>query len=190
MRKGFDGSLLHAEAAADTGEDPAVRCCDSPGCALAGEHRAPKSRDQLRDYYWFCLEHVRAYNSAWNYYAGMSEDEVEGERRADTYWHRPTWPFRGERAFADAVNDTFGLFEEEAAARQQSKENFAASAPELAALAVLNLSPPVTRQTIKSRYKELVKRHHPDANGGSKDAEERLKAINRAYETLMRAPSR
>ncbi len=54
-------------------------------------------------------------------------------------------------------------------------------------MAILNLSPPVTRQTIKSRYKELVKRHHPDTNGGSKDAEERLKAINRAYETLTRA---
>lgn len=187
MREGFNGSLSHGEAVAASDEEAAFRGCDSPGCEQPGEHRAPKSREQLRDYYWFCLEHVRAYNNAWNYYAGMSEAEVEGERRADTYWHRPTWPFGGERSTSDGFDDPFDLFEDEGAAQQQSKERFSASAPELAALAVLDLSPPVTRQAIKSRYKELVKCHHPDANGGSKDAEERLKAINRAYETLIRA---
>lgn len=187
MREGFNGSLSRGEAVSTPDDDPAFRRCESPGCELSGEHRAPKSRDQLRDYYWFCLEHVRAYNNAWNYYAGMSEAEVEGERRADTYWHRPTWPFAGEREYSEAIDDKFGLFEDEQTARQEKKERFSATAPELAALAVLNLSPPVTRQAIKSRYKELVKRHHPDANGGSKDAEERLKAINKAYETLTRA---
>lgn len=189
MREGFNGSLSHGEAVSTPDEEPAARRCDSPDCKQSGEYRAPKSREQLRDYYWFCLEHVRAYNNAWNYYADMSETEVEGERRADTYWHRPTWPFRGERTFSEAVNDGFGLFEDEQASQQDKKERFSATAPELAALAVLNLSPPVTRQAIKSRYKELVKRHHPDANGGSKDAEEHLKAINRAYETLTRAPN-
>ncbi|MFO1060844.1 MAG: DnaJ domain-containing protein, partial [Dongiaceae bacterium] len=34
------------------------------------------------------------------------------------------------------------------------------------------------------RYKSLVKRLHPDANGGDKAAEERLKHINLAYSTL------
>lgn len=187
MREGFNGSLLHGNAESAPDEDPAFRCCDAPGCEQSGEYRAPKSRDQLRDYYWFCLEHVREYNNAWNYYAGMSEAEVEGERRADTYWHRPTWPFGGERNANDDLNDPFGLFEDEQKARQEQKGRFSASTPELAALAILDLSPPVTRQEVKSRYKELVKRHHPDANGGSKDAEERLKAINRAYETLIRA---
>lgn len=187
MREGFNGSLSHGEEPPASDEQPTVRCCDSPGCDAAGEYRAPKSREQLRDYYWFCLEHVRAYNSAWNYYSGMSEAEVEGQRRADTYWHRPTWPFAGDRAASEATNDPFGLFEEEQAERQAQEERFNASTPELAALAILDLSPPVTRQEIKNRYKELVKRHHPDANGGSRDAEERLKAINRAYDTLIQA---
>lgn len=189
MREGFNGSLSQGESVSTPDEDSALRHCDSPDCGLPGEHRAPKSREQLRDYYWFCLEHVRAYNSAWNYYAGMSENEVEGERRADTYWHRPTWPFSGEPGLGNTVNDGFGFFEDEQAAQQKKAERFSATAPELAALAILNLSPPVTRQMIKSRYKELVKRHHPDTNGGNKDAEERLKAINRAYETLTRAPN-
>ncbi len=189
MREGFNGSLSHGESVSAPDDDPVLRHCDSPDCELSGEHRAPKSRERLREYYWFCLEHVRAYNNAWNYYAGMSENEVEGERRADTYWHRPTWPLGGEPVVGDGIKDEFGLFEEEEADQQKKEERIAASAPEMAALAVLNLSPPVTRQMIKSRYKELVKRHHPDTNGGSKDAEERLKAINRAYETLTRAPN-
>jgi hypothetical protein len=172
MREGFNGSLSHGDSVSESDNDPNLRRCDSPGCDLPGEHRAPKSREQLR---------------AWNYYAGMSEDEVESERRADTYWHRPTRPFSGDPAFGEAINDGFGFFEDEAETRTRKEERFSATAPELAALTVLNLSPPVTRQEIKSRYKELVKRHHPDANGGSKDAEERLKAINRAYETLTRA---
>ncbi|NKB49720.1 MAG: DnaJ domain-containing protein [Alphaproteobacteria bacterium] len=189
MREGFNGAVSNGEPASQSDNDPAPRRCDSPDCELPGEHRAPKSRNHLRDYYWFCLEHVRAYNSAWNYYAGMSEEEVEGERRADTYWHRPTRPFSGEQTFGETLNDGFGLFDDEEETQQKRHERFSATAPELAALAILNLSPPVTRQEIKSRYKELVKRHHPDANGGSKDAEERLKAINRAYETLTSAPN-
>ncbi len=187
MREGFNGSLSHGDGGPAPDDESAPRSCDSPGCALPGEHRAPKSRERLRDYYWFCLEHVRAYNSAWNYYAGMSEAEVEGQRRADTYWHRPTWPFSGDSTFGEAIDDGFGLFGDDQTAQQEKQDRFSATAPELAALTVLNLSPPVTRQAIKSRYKELVKRHHPDTNGGSKEAEERLKAINRAYETLTRA---
>jgi hypothetical protein len=85
MREGFNGSLSHGDSVSESDNDPNLRRCDSPGCDLPGEHRAPKSREQLHDYHWFCLEHVRAYNNAWNYYAGMSEDEVESERRADTY---------------------------------------------------------------------------------------------------------
>ena len=63
-----------------------------PGCGAPGEYRAPKSRNQLHDYWWFCLEHVRGYNAAWDYYKGMSPGEIEAQLRADTSWQRPTWP--------------------------------------------------------------------------------------------------
>ena len=75
--------------------DPAAppgRACDMPGCPEAGEYRAPKSRTNLNDYHWFCLEHVRAYNAGWDFYKGMSPAEVEAQLRADTSWQRPTWP--------------------------------------------------------------------------------------------------
>ena len=68
------------------------RECDHPHCNLAAEHRAPKSRDRLDQYHWFCLEHVREYNKAWNFCSGMDSDEIETEIRQDTVWRRPTWP--------------------------------------------------------------------------------------------------
>ena len=61
-----------------TTESPSanLRVCEHPGCAEAGEFRAPRSRENLNQYRWFCLEHVREYNSKWDFYAGMSEDEI------------------------------------------------------------------------------------------------------------------
>jgi hypothetical protein len=63
-----------------------------PSCGAAGEYRAPKSRKALNEYWWFCLEHVRAYNGSWDYYKGMSPGEIEAQLRSDTAWQRPTWP--------------------------------------------------------------------------------------------------
>ncbi len=68
--------------------------CDAPGCLNHGEYRAPKSRTNLRAFYWFCLEHVREYNASWDFYKGMSPGEIEQQVRADTHWQRPTWPLR------------------------------------------------------------------------------------------------
>jgi DnaJ-domain-containing protein 1 len=130
------------------------------------------------------LAHVRLYNASWNYYAGMSEAEVETETRRDSVWRRPSWPFSGTARIdgpGGPLDDPFGLFEE---ARAGAKERSPRAAEEQAMI-VLDLNPPVTTTALKARYKELVKRHHPDANGGDKASEERFKQINSAYETIM-----
>jgi hypothetical protein len=172
-----------------------VRLCDYPGCPAGGEFRAPKSRLQLRDYYWFCLEHVRLYNSAWNYYAGMSDIEIEAEIRHDTVWQRPSWKL-GDRhgpGYAERVRDHFGMFSRstetgrERGAREGSRGGEAVQRVLSArdqALAVFEIEPPFTPVRLKARYKALVKLHHPDAHGGDKAAEEKLKIINQAYATL------
>lgn len=160
--------------------------CDQSGCVHAGEYRAPKSRSTLYEYYWFCLEHVRAYNASWDYYAGMSADEIEAMVRQDVTWQRPTWRL-GERTagrtvrFEATMRDPFGLFGEEEAPAQKRRPPTA----EEEAMRVLEIRLPFTRVELKARYKELVKRHHPDANGGDKDAEERFKVISQAYNTLL-----
>lgn len=177
--------------------DAESRPCDAPGCTGHGEYRAPRSRDALTDYYWFCLEHVRDYNARWNYYAGLNENQMEQQIRSDTTWWRPTWPFgvRGGlyarlRAGASFGFGAFGPEDDwdrehiRTGNGQDGMRPRPGSAEEQA-LAVFELEPPVTRESIKARYKVLVKRHHPDANGGDKDAEERLKLINQAYSALM-----
>ncbi|MBP2313697.1 J domain-containing protein [Azospirillum soli] len=171
---------------------PATRACDHPGCAGEGEYRAPKNRRQLNDYYWFCLDHVREYNRAWDYYAGMSTDQIEAEVRRDTTWQRPSWPLgfwavqekflrdRATKGFSFEFGREAGQSEsEEKKQRRQTARNV-----EEEALVILELTPPVDFPRIKARYRELVKIHHPDANGGDKGAEEKLKEINQAYNTL------
>ena len=175
--------------------DVPARACDHPGCIAGGEFRAPKSRLALHDYYWFCLEHVRAYNSAWNYYAGMNDSEIEAEIRHDTVWQRPSWRL-GDRSgpgYAARIRDYFDMFSGGTARsgnRRRRNDDRARAAAQRAlsareqALAVFEIEPPFTPVRLKARYKALVKLHHPDAHGGDKMAEEKLKIVNQAYATL------
>ncbi len=167
--------------------DPAAppgRPCDMPGCPNDGAYRAPKSRRQLNDYHWFCLEHVRAYNAGWDFYKGMSPAEVEQQLRSDTGWQRPTWPLGslGHAAWdEDVLRDPLGILSSARVKQSKRADSEKAPAELREPLAALGLSWPTTLDAVKTRYKELAKRHHPDANGGSRDAEERLKVINLAY---------
>lgn len=182
---GYSPSYRQAEAARP-------RLCEWPGCDLGGEFRAPKSRTELNEFRYFCLDHVREYNRSWNYYEGMSQAEVEKEIRKDTVGRRPTWPF-GTRSAAfrfvrGQFGDSFGLFEdEETQTEPGGPRQWAPGSPEETALAVLDMAAPVTAEDVKTRYKKLVKRYHPDANGGDKMAEERFKQINEAYHTIMQS---
>ena len=170
----------------------AERRCDHPGCAAKGEYRAPKSRAALRDYYWFCLDHVQSYNKAWNYYADMNSEEIEAQIRFDTVWQRPTWPLGGRgphyyRQTLEDADDVLEMFREERERRAEQRRAHPMArkmSEEEAALATLDLTPPVSFAQIRARYKELAKKLHPDANGGDRDAEEKLKVVNEAYAIL------
>lgn len=172
-----------------------ARHCQHPGCAEPGLYRAPKARDRLNDYYWFCLAHVRAYNGAWDYCAGFGEAEIEAQIRGAACWERPTWrlgswhSYRIEdtlAAFADAFGAHPGKTQRDERRRQDRPQPDAA---EDRARAVLGVTASATGAEIKARYKRLAKRYHPDANGGDKQAEERLKVINQAYSTLRKRPA-
>ena len=167
--------------------DPAApgRPCDKPGCPDTGGFRAPKSRSTLNDYWWFCLEHVREHNAAWDFYKGMSPVEIEAQVRSDTGWQRPTWPLGrlGAHMMDEAtLRDPLHVM---AAGRMKGGR----PAPHKAALPdglrdpmlALGLEWPISLAALKTRYKELAKRHHPDANNGDRASEERLKTINLAY---------
>ncbi|WP_243735532.1 J domain-containing protein [Dongia mobilis] len=159
----------------------------------------------MNDYYWFCLDHVRAYNGSWDYYAGMGPEEIEKSVRSSVVGDRPTWKL-GQRSasgrqYKFANGTRFDLFPDEVKAhvearmgqakRKAERDAEARARRKLSAedkaLAVLDLTAPVDWDTIKLRYKTLVKQLHPDANGGDREAEERLKVVNQAYSTLKRA---
>ena len=167
-----------------------VRRCDHPKCRGEGEFRAPKSRTALNEYYWFCLDHVRDYNRAWDYCAGMTPEEIEKMVRHDVTWQRASWPLgklTGGRFFGvdpERVKDHFGLFGENFWTKKEPPAAVKA-APEEHAKRVMELKGPLTLAGLKARYKELCKRHHPDANGGDKASEERFKEIGQAYRTLL-----
>ncbi len=161
--------------------DAPGRPCDLPGCSEPGAYRAPKSRDTLNDYWWFCLDHVRAYNATWDFYKGMSPGQIEAMVRADTQWQRPTWPLGrlgGHFLNEDALRDPLEAL---AAGHRRQAERQRAPSELREPLNTLGLEWPVSLDAVKSRYKELAKRHHPDANGGDRASEERLKTINLAY---------
>ena len=160
------------------------RPCDFPGCACPGEYRAPKSRTALNEYWWYCLDHVRAYNSTWDFYKGMTPGQIEAQTRADTQWQRPTWPLGrlGAKVLdEDALREPLEAMAARRPPRASDRPGPAAPSELREPLHTLGLEWPVSLEAVKSRYKQLAKRHHPDANGGDRAAEERLKIINLAY---------
>jgi len=193
MRRGSLARILADERAALP-----THACEQPGCDEQGAHRAPRTPIDLRNYRWFCLEHVRAYNRAWNFFEGWTQSDIERFQRDDMTGHRPTWPFGSRKTLDENMSDMDSVFQafahewfganqdEKERARKARGANGLRDAELQDALAVLDLSPPVDLTSLKRRYKSLVKKHHPDANGGSRESEELLKQINQAYNCLLK----
>jgi hypothetical protein len=157
--------------------------CDWPGCTEEGDFPAPRGREQLRDYRWLCLAHVREFNSRWDYFAGMSQSEIEAHIRDDVTWHRPTWRAGGGAGAARAeFGDPFGFFADGSAGPSGPRGPCGVRER---MMAKLGLEAGFTLVELKRRYKELAKQHHPDLHGGDKAAEERLKSIIEAYTYLL-----
>ena len=152
--------------------------CAHPGCQSVGEFRAPMGRLREGQYFCFCLDHVREYNATYNYFHGMSDEDARYQKDAVT-GHRPTWKMGAARrrrrhsAIRSIVTPGPG------AARAPRHGVVARKA-----LHVLGLDDDAGPAEIKGRYKELVKRLHPDANGGDRSNEDRLREIINAYNVL------
>src|SRR6201992_3788646 len=178
--------------------------CEWPECKNKGPHRAPKGRENSREYWHFCLDHVREYNQSYNFFQGMNADAVARYQKDALTGHRPTWKMgantstkkskRGAKADLEGAADPFSMFSElngrgrwrpgpgaGAEAKAETRKVFNA---ERKALQVMGLGPDATLEAVKSKYKALVKQHHPDANGGDRSTEDRLIEIIKAYNYL------
>ena len=179
--------------------------CQWPSCQAPATHRAPKGRLRASEYWQFCLEHVREYNNSYNFFAGMSEDAIAQYQKDALTGHRPTWKMgsvggrrTGKRAraefrgFEGPADDPFSLFGATEGGRRNGQERAAPEGRKVfnaqrRALDVLGLEADAKRADIKARFKMLVKRHHPDANGGDRGSEARLREIIQAYNYLKTA---
>jgi hypothetical protein len=171
--------------------------CQWKGCTQSGTHRAPKGRGHEGEYLLLCLEHVRAFNASYNYFAGMSNAEVEAYQKDSVTGHRPTWKV-GANSWAHGTrhglgmgglggrfNDPHGFFGWRSARPGDYRRPL--KPLELKSLEALDLTHEAERHEIKARFKQLVKRHHPDANGGDKRSEDKLREIIQAYNYLKQA---
>ena len=185
---------------------PGEKPCDFEGCSKPATARAPKSRERMNDFYNFCQPHASQYNKSWNFYAGMTESQIRAAQENEAMTGgRPTWDMkvsRNSRVNA-AINakaagrdsngnwqDSFGLFERrvndqsgpvisEAEARMGKLER--------QAIVELGLEPGASKEAVKARYHELLKRFHPDHNGGDRATEAKLQNVIKAYKTLKKA---
>jgi curved DNA-binding protein CbpA len=175
--------------------------CQWDGCTEAGTHRAPVGRMREGEYFKFCFEHVREYNKGFNYFSGLADSEIARFQKEAMTGHRPTWvmggngtarhapdyaQFRSGRAgYFNRMRDPYNLFGDRNA--QQPPRERKAKPLEAKALETLGLDTKATGADIKARYKELVKRHHPDANGGDRGSEDRFRDVLQAYRVLKQA---
>jgi len=181
--------------------------CEWPGCECEAAYRAPISPERLQDFRWFCLDHVREYNRAWNYFSGWTEDEIDSQARADRTWERPTWTLRDgvrrngrSHPHADGrawsrwgFNDPMDVLGEAATqnpgGETRRRTRFRRlTRDEARAMDTLGLAHEVeSRAEVRVRYRELVKDLHPDMNGGNRGDEGRLGRVIRAWDILKRS---
>ena len=201
--KYFDS--IRVKAKGEPAKPSGKAACDWKGCNGSGQHRAPKGRGRDGEYYVFCIEHVRQFNAAYNYFQGMSDDEVADFQKSAVIGHRPTWKL-GENAAAAGKEPANGagqksrksgvdtkdphefLDDDEDSAPAKKRVHRRGLRPlEKRSLETMHLPETATKDEIKSRFKDLVKRHHPDANGGDRGSEEKLREIIQAYNYLRQA---
>jgi hypothetical protein len=180
------------------------RPCAAPGCEESGEFRAPPAEGQGSGHEgprwrWFCLDHVRAFNQGYNFFSGMTPDEIEAAQRPFAGWDRETRAFSTNGTtpppkwadFSDPLDAISAKFRErmDRAARAQKvrEDGRMLSADDRKALDVMGLAVDADRKALRQRYTELVRRYHPDHNGGDRTHEGALQGVIAAYGHLRKA---
>ena len=168
--------------------------CAVPGCGQPGEYKAPLEPANFNgpgSWRFLCLDHVREHNSAYNYFDGMSADEISAAQSPYGHWEPSIRAFSATAGttprwsdFSDPLDAISARFRH---VREGAQSRF--SKPERRALSVLGLGEDADRHALRSRYSKLVRRYHPDKNGGDRSHETRLREVIEAYQALKRSPA-
>jgi len=161
--------------------------CEWQNCRERGKFKAPLERDNSKSYKWLCQEHIKLFNKNWNYFEGMSQQEIEIFLKSDVTWHRPTQKFGSSDNFFNilwnnALSDKFNLFNEEKILN--NLKSIKLSEKDKDAFKILELELNSDWQSIKKKFKTLVKKFHPDRNSGNREFEDKLKKVTLAYSHL------
>lgn len=168
--------------------------CSVRGCKEPGEFRAPLTAsdfDGPGTWRWLCLDHVREHNNKYNFFEGMTSDEIERAQSPIAGWDRATRAFAHADTghgpawsdFSDPLDAIAARFRPEA--RRHAVDRF--SAKERHALGVMGLNDGTDLHKVRKRYSELVRRYHPDRNGGDRSHEKKLREVIEAWQTLKAA---
>ena len=180
--------------------DASDRACDHPGCEAAGEFRAPGSRrpsfDGPGEWRWLCLDHVRSFNAGYNYFTGMSPEEIEGAHSPYAGWERETRAFAANGSpgprwsdFVDPLDAIGARFRPGGGAERPRADGRELSSADRRRLSVLGLGPDADRNALRRAYLDLVRLYHPDKNGGDRTHEKALQAVIEAYTALKARPA-
>ena len=161
--------------------------CEWTNCKESGKFKAPLERDNSKNYKWLCEKHIKLFNKNWNYFDGMSQQEIEEFLKSDLTWHRPTQKFGSSDNFFNilwnnALSDKFNLFKEEK--NFNNLKNRKLSEKDKDAFKIMELEFNSDWLSIQKKFKTLVKKFHPDRNSGNKQFEDKLKKVTMAYSHL------
>lgn len=196
IRIGKGGSKAGGKRAGKARQERRDTACQWEGCEQPATHKAPMGRAHEGEYLKFCFDHVREYNKSYNYFSGLDDDAIAKFQKEAMTGHRPTWTMGVNRTGEDDPPPLGGAgwsASNRVRARLYRDRPSTSARPrklrtlERKAFEDMRLPHNATADAIKARYKELVKRHHPDANGGDRSSEERLRQIIQAYKFLKQA---
>ena len=160
--------------------------CEWEACEKIGGFKAPAEKDNIKKFKWLCKDHIKLFNSKWDYFEGMSQNEIEDFLKSDLTWHRPTQKFSSKDNFFNilwnnALSDKFKIFKEQMSYKNKDKK---LSEKDKDALKLMELEFSSDWSEIQKKFKTLVKKFHPDRNSGNKEFEDKLKKITMAYSHL------
>ena len=161
--------------------------CEWNNCKEIGKFKAPTEKDNIKNFQWLCKEHIKLFNKNWNYFEGMSQNEIENFLKSDLTWHRPTQQFGSVDNFFNilwnhALSDKFKIFVRDNAFQKTLNRNLCEKDKD--AFKIMGLKFNADWTSVQKKFKSLVKKFHPDKHSGSKEYEDKLKKITMAYSHL------